>query len=158
MDGALFDAAFASLQAESVLEQRGERVRPGDIAWEAPPEMLRALEGVERELEAAGYLVPEVGTWQPKLGAAASEVVAMGFFLGRLVRVTQELTYTNAQLERLRATLREWFATHAELTVADFRDITGASRKFAVPLLEYADRVGWTVRGGDARRAGGGKG
>ena len=156
MDGALFDAAFASLQAEAVLEQRGERVRPGDIAWEPPPEMLRALEGVERELEAAGYLVPEVGAWQPKLGAAASEVVAMGFFLGRLVRVTQELTYTNAQLARLRATLREWFAAHEELTVADLRDITGASRKFAVPLLEHCDRVGWTVRVGDVRKAGGG--
>ena len=45
-------------------------------------------------------------------------------------------------------------ATHAALTVADFRSFTDASRKYAVPLLEHADRVGWTVRVGDERRRG----
>ena len=154
MDGALFDAAFASLQSESVIEQKGERVRPADIAWAPPAAMLAALEGVERELEAAGYLVPEVGAWQPKLGASAGEVVAMGLFLGRLVRVSAELMYTSGQMTRLRASLDAWFTAHAALTVADFREITGASRKFAVPLLEYGDKAGWTVRVGDERRKG----
>ena len=40
------------------------------------------------------------------------------------------------------------------MTVADFRGITGASRKYGVPLLEHCDRVGWTVRVGDERRRG----
>jgi selenocysteine-specific elongation factor len=55
----------------------------------------------------------------------------------------------------LRAKLREWFVAHDALTVANFRDLTGASRKYAVPLLEHCDRVGWTVRVGDERRRGG---
>ena len=32
---------------------------------------------------------------------------------------------------------------------------SSASRKFAVPLLEHSDRLGWTIRAGDERRAGG---
>ena len=98
--------------------------------------------------------VPEVGEWQAKLGADAAEVAGLGYFLGRLVRVSQELTYSAAQLARLRGSLAKWFATHTVLSVADFRGFTGASRKFAVPLLEHSDRVGWTVRVGDERRVG----
>jgi len=51
--------------------------------------------------------------------------------------------------------LADWFgAGHATLTVADFRGITGASRKYGVPLLEHCDRMGWTVRVGDERKKG----
>lgn len=154
-DSALFDAAFEALVAAGELEQRGERVRTGGLPWEPPAATLALLERVESELEATGYLVPEAAAWQAKLGAAGSEVVALGFFLGRLVRVSQELTYTAAQLERLRTTLSAWFQTHPTLTVASFRDLTGASRKYAVPLLEHTDRLGWTVRVGDERKRGG---
>jgi selenocysteine-specific elongation factor len=155
LDGGVFDAAFASLVADATIEQKGERVRPAGIAWEPPAEVVRQLESVEQELEAAGFLVPEVAHWQKRLGPAAVEVAALGYFLGRLVRVSQELTYTTGQMERLRALLDAWFATHAALTVADFRSFTDASRKYAVPLLEHADRLGWTVRVGDERRRGG---
>ncbi len=154
MDGALFDAAFASLVADATIEQKGERVRPGGVPWEPPAETLRQLEALEAELESAGYLVPEVPAWSAKLGSTAGEVAALGYFLGRLVRVSQELTYTAKQMATLRAKLNEWFATHPTLTVGDFRSFTDASRKYAVPLLEHCDRLGWTVRVGDERRKG----
>ena len=154
METALFDTAYASLMEDGVLEQRGEYVRPADSPWEPPAETMGRLEKVEAELEAAEFLVPETAQWLAKLGAGAQEVVALGTFLGRLVRVSQELTYTDRQMDDLRRRLVTYFATRPEMTVADFRGITGASRKFAVPLLEHCDRVGWTVRVGDARKAG----
>jgi selenocysteine-specific elongation factor len=154
LDGSVFDAAFASLVADATIEQAGERVRPAGVPWEPPAAVMRLLEGVESELEAAGFLVPEVAHWHKRLGQAAAEVAALGYFMGRLVRVSQELTYTAGQLSRLKALLDDWFATHATLTVADFRSFTDASRKYAVPLLEHADRTGWTVRVGDERRKG----
>lgn len=156
IESAMFDAAFEALVAAGELEQRGERVRTGGLPWEPPAATLALLEKVEAELEATGYLVPEVTAWQAKLGPAAPEVAALGYFLGRLVRVSQDLTYTAAQMERLRTTLEAWFRTHPTLTVGSFRDLTGASRKYAVPLLEHTDRQGWTVRVGDERKAGGG--
>jgi selenocysteine-specific elongation factor len=154
-DGQLFDAVFTMLIADEHVVQRGELVRPARTPWAPPPEMKSALEDLERQLEAAGFSVPENAEWNAKLGARASEIAAMGFFLGRLVRVSQDLTYTMQQMEQLRGRLSEWFEKHPALTVANFRDLTGASRKFAVPLLEHCDRVGWTVRVGDERRRGG---
>ena len=155
VDAPLFDAAFASLVADEEIEQQGERVRPAGLPWEPPAATLAQLEALERLLEADGYLVPDNTQWGAKLGASAAEVASLGHFMGRLVRVTTEFTYTAAQMTRLRASLDEWFATHEALTVSDLRGFTGASRKYAVPLLEHADRAGWTVRVGDERRKGG---
>src|SRR5262245_32262118 len=155
LDAALFDLAFAALIADGEIEQTGERVRPGGMPWEPPAAALAALSKLEVMLEVDGFQVPENAAWQKTLGAGAADAAGLGFFLGRLVRVNAELTYTSAQMSRLQTLVSGWFESgHAALTVADFRGITGASRKFGVPLLEHSDRVGWTVRVGDERKKG----
>ena len=153
-DAALFDAAFESLARDGAIEQRGERVRPADSPWEPPADMLAALERLEAELEAAGFGVPETALWTAKLGATAAEVAALGHFLGRLVRVSQDYTLTARQADDLRARIARHFATRPTLTVADFKELAGVSRKWGVPLLEHSDRQGWTARVGDERRKG----
>ena len=40
-----------------------------------------------------------------------------------------------------------------QITAAGFRDLISASRKYSIPLLDYFDRSGVTVRSGDYRRA-----
>jgi hypothetical protein len=155
LDAGLFDQAFAALIADGEIEQTGERVRPGGMPWEPPAAAMARFEKLEGMLEADGFQVPENAAWQKTLGAGAADAAGLGFFLGRLVRVNAELTFTAAQLARLQRLVSEWFeGGHASMTVADFRGITGASRKFGVPLLEHCDRVGWTVRVGDERRKG----
>ena len=155
LDAALFDAAFADLLAEGEIGITADRVRPAGAPWSPPAATLAALERLEGLLEADGYLVPDNDAWAKALGASAGEAAGLGFFLQRLVRVDGQFTYTARQMDRLRTQLAEWFdAGNVALTVADFRGFTGASRKYAVPLLEYADRAGWTVRVGDERRRG----
>src|SRR5439155_957961 len=97
LDAALFDAAFESLAAGGALEQRAERVRPAGEPWAPPADTLAALEKLAGELEAAGLAVPEAAAWRAKLGAAAAEIEALGSFLGRLVRVSQDFTCTARQ-------------------------------------------------------------
>ena len=40
------------------------------------------------------------------------------------------------------------------MTMADLRDLLGTTRKYAVPIGEYLDRIGLTLRDGDVRRLG----
>ncbi|HYM80832.1 MAG TPA: selenocysteine-specific translation elongation factor [Candidatus Limnocylindria bacterium] len=156
LDAPLFDAAFDDLATSGKLALRRERVRPADPPWEPPAEVQAALDRAESELETAGFSVPETPVWAAKLGTLGADVLGLGYFLGRLVRVSQELTYTTRQLEQLRVQLASHFAKRPSLTVAEFKTLTGGlSRKFAVPLLEHCDRVGWTVRVGDERKVGG---
>ena len=151
----LFDAAFEHLVADNVLEQRGERVRVAGEPWEPPAEAIAALEKLEALLEADGLSVPENKEWQVKLGKDAAEVASLGFFLERLVRVNNDLTYTAKQMDRVRKELTAAFEKTPEMTMADFKELFGVSRKFSVPLFEHCDRLGWSVRVGDVRKKGG---
>jgi selenocysteine-specific elongation factor len=51
----------------------------------------------------------------------------------------------------MRRLVRERLAEGKGLTVAEIRDMLGTTRKYAVPLCEYLDRVGVTRREGDLR-------
>jgi selenocysteine-specific elongation factor len=70
---------------------------------------------------------------------------------GELVRVEDGLYYARESLEALRGKVRAWFAGHGDLDPGSFRDLTGLSRKFAIPLLEYFDATRLTVRVGNRR-------
>ena len=69
---------------------------------------------------------------------------------GVLVKVGEAL-YTGRQIAEIRAGLEEAIRTTGSLTMAAFRDLVGTSRKYAVPLLEWFDSTGVTVRSGDVR-------
>ena len=95
-------AGRATGRSSSAASACGRRRARGSRRRRRSPRSRR----VEAELEAAGLAVPENAAWQAKLGAAAGEVDALGMFLGRLVRVSQDFTYTAGQMEALRAEAR----------------------------------------------------
>jgi selenocysteine-specific elongation factor len=83
--------------------------------------------------------------------ARAQRFAQMLINSGELVRVNELIFHRNA-LENLRATLQRFKAEHsARIDVGAFKDLTGVSRKYAIPLLEYLDRQRVTRRVGDAR-------
>jgi selenocysteine-specific elongation factor len=59
--------------------------------------------------------------------------------------------WSGAVLAALVARVREWFDTNATLDPAGFKELTGLSRRTAIPLLEWLDARGTTKRVGDAR-------
>lgn len=70
---------------------------------------------------------------------------------GRLVRISGELVYHREVLEELRASYRGHLQREGKATPASFRELTGLSRKFVIPLMEYFDATKLTVRRGDER-------
>jgi selenocysteine-specific elongation factor len=70
---------------------------------------------------------------------------------GHLARVTADI-YLHADADReMRRLVTDRLQHGAGLTVAEIRDLLGTTRKYAVPLCEYLDRVGVTRREGDLR-------
>ncbi len=67
----------------------------------------------------------------------------------RLVRVSDELVFHASAMESLRTLLVQ--KKGAQFAVPEFKDWTGISRKYAIPLLEYLDRERITRRQGDSR-------
>ncbi|MFO0753059.1 MAG: selenocysteine-specific translation elongation factor [Thermodesulfovibrionales bacterium] len=71
---------------------------------------------------------------------------------GALVRLNDSLYITSPHHERMLGLLKDFFAKKGEMTVAEFRDILGTTRKYALPLLEYLDSHRITLRVGDVRK------
>ncbi|MGD2043713.1 MAG: selenocysteine-specific translation elongation factor [Acidimicrobiia bacterium] len=77
-----------------------------------------------------------------------ADVISLKLRAGELVRIAPGLVYLPEQVEQLERHMSEL----GEFTVAQFRDAAGLSRKYAVPILEWSDKEGLTVRRGDLRR------
>ncbi len=69
---------------------------------------------------------------------------------GALVKVGDSV-YRGSQIAEIRGKLEAALRKDRQITMADFRNLVGTSRKFAVPLLEWFDATGVTVRNGDVR-------
>lgn len=82
----------------------------------------------------------------PGLAKAYDTLIARGVF----VRVGDAL-YHGSQIQAIHQKLESFIAANERMTMAQFRDVLGTSRKYAVPLLEWFDSRGITVRSGDYR-------
>ncbi|MGH8923141.1 MAG: selenocysteine-specific translation elongation factor [Acidimicrobiia bacterium] len=69
---------------------------------------------------------------------------------GQAIRIADDLLYLPSVIKSLIATTQSF---DEPFSVSDFRQRVGISRKYAVPLLEYFDREGITLRQGDRRQA-----
>lgn len=69
---------------------------------------------------------------------------------GALVKVGDDL-YRGTQIAQIRARVEALFKERDRMTASEFRDLLGTSRKYAVPMLEWLDGHGITIRNGDYR-------
>jgi selenocysteine-specific elongation factor len=81
-----------------------------------------------------------------------NEVIRLLEREGAVVRVTTDMYFLAGSIEQLRRTLTKHLTEKGEMTAAAFRDLIGSSRKYTIPLLEFFDRDGLTIRIGDIRR------
>lgn len=71
---------------------------------------------------------------------------------GQLVKVKEDLYYSAESIEDLKIKITEFLKAEGELTPPQFKQLTGASRKYTIPLLEYFDGINLTIRIGDSRK------
>jgi selenocysteine-specific elongation factor len=87
--------------------------------------------------------------------AAVAEVLDLMIGLGEIVRVEGDIYFHAKRVAEVRQRVIDYFKKNEELTVSQFKEMSGgASRKYAMPLLNYFDGVGITERVGDVRIAG----
>lgn len=111
------------------------------------PERQRLMD----ELAVAGASPPPI---QQLAQTHGQDLVRALIRAGDLVQVSEEHAYPAAWIEHVKQLIVDRVQTEGPFTVAEFRDIVGTTRKYAVPLLEYLDLSGVTVRDGNLRKLG----
>ncbi len=146
---AIFEHVLASVQ-EAVQAADVVRLRSHKIVLREEEQQARS--SIESAFEHAGLAAPSVDevlkSCQVDPGRAKS-ILQMLLKDGRLVRVHTDLVLHTSALAGLRAQLAA--RRGQRFTVPEFKQWTGVSRKYAIPLLEYLDRERVTLRQGDLR-------
>jgi len=70
---------------------------------------------------------------------------------GVLVRIKNEIYFHRVPFESLREQLIAYLKSHQEITTPQFKEMTKASRKYVIPLIEYFDQIKLTLRLGEKR-------
>ena len=110
---------------------------------------------VEELLSAQPLAPPDVKQLERDLGLAPArlaEILRVMERNGSIVKVAVDLYFLAEAIDTVKAAVGRHLMQHGSMTAATFRDLFGTSRKYAIPLLEYFDRDGLTVRVGDTRQ------
>ncbi len=151
---AAFNAGLQALVAQGRVEVRGEIVVLAGRGIQLTAEESSAKEQISRAFQKAGLAVP--GAKQVLEGlridrARAEKLLRILLKDGTLIKVTEDLIFHSEALAGLRETIARRKSQSDRINVAVFKELTGLTRKYAIPLLEYLDRERVTRREGDER-------
>ncbi len=86
---------------------------------------------------------------EPKV---AMDVLRLLVEQGHIIKVKEDLYFDNQSIEDLKDRLIDFLKHHGEISTPQFKEMTGASRKYVIPLIEYFDTKNITIRVGDIRK------
>ncbi len=150
----VFTATLDLLAREKNIEAAGDLVRLPGHGVVMKDEEAESKKKIEEAFAVAGLKVPalhEVIAGLKVDKARAQKIVTLLLRDKALIKISDELVFHRGALEQLRALVASQKAKSPKMDVAKFKELTGVSRKYAIPLLEYLDREHVTKRVGDAR-------
>ncbi|MBD3337443.1 MAG: selenocysteine-specific translation factor, partial [Candidatus Eisenbacteria bacterium] len=142
------------------LHARKDRLRWGPDAIRLTPPLQQLRAAMIADLEQRGFVGPHQKEYLDAVGEGIQgvrpdqkgELLAMLMEEGTIARIPPDILLLQEVLEKVPAAVRDFYQSgRSEMSVAQFKDILGVSRKQAVPLLEYLDRERFTRRQGDVR-------
>lgn len=142
------------------LKKKGDIVLDREIVrlTDHKPNLAEDLKKIEEQIvstyEKSGSsppLLKEVMENLPGKADQQKEVLEHLVKQGILVKVKTDLYYHRDNLEKLWQKARDMMKADGELTTPQFKDATGLTRKYLIPLLEHFDSKGLTMRIGDKR-------
>lgn len=155
LGGKEFTALLAAAEQAGELAVVRERVAPAGRTVTLNSGQQKIADGVMAAVSAAGFNPLTVGELKDQFKQRdTDEVIIFLTEQGQAVRVGDDLIISAAVLEEGARRTREHLKAQGKISVSEFRDLLGTTRKYALPLLEWMDEQKITRRAGDERLPG----
>jgi selenocysteine-specific elongation factor len=148
LGGRLFNQTIARAVHEGVVGQNETSVWAADHVVQFTPEQQGQIDGLLARFQSAGYTPPSVAD---AVAAVGEDVFLALVEDGTFARLSDDVVYLSKTYEEMKARVVEQIRKTGALTIANVRDLFGASRKYALALMEYLDEQRVTRRRGDVR-------
>lgn len=149
-----FQFLLAALEKDQLVRCTAQAVAAPAFTAGAEPEIGQLIERLKKELNEAGFQPP---AWNELTEAAglnehlARELLQYLLRTGELKKVGENLYFLDEIITLIKQKVVDYLCANGEITVRELRDVLQASRKYALPLLEYFDKERITRRVGDKR-------
>jgi selenocysteine-specific elongation factor len=150
----VFYSVLGKLAEEGKLEVAGELVHLPGRGVVMKDEEAESKKIIEEAFASAGLKVPSLKEVLAGLKVdktRAQKIVTLLLRDKILIKISEDLVFHQSSLAEIRQRITALKTTTPKIDVARFKEITGVSRKYAIPLLEYLDRERVTRRVGDER-------
>jgi len=154
-DPRFFGPILASLEKEGKAVTERELVKLPGRKGEATTDQAGLQSRIEAELQGGGFEPPTIRELCDTLLCPEKALLDHLNFLvraGRAAKIKSDVFYAPEPLAAIREKLIAHLKEKGEISPPEFRELTGLSRKFMIPLLEYFDSEKVTIRVGDTRR------
>ncbi len=107
---------------------------------------------MEQRVRSGGFAPPELDELLSEFPdkEQASDLLTLLVEQGKLVKVG-EFVFHPSVIEKAKQVVRQLCEQHGSFTASQFREAINTTRKYAIPLLEFLDHIGITIRRGDVR-------
>jgi selenocysteine-specific elongation factor len=154
IDPKLFNLALRDLEKAGKIAVDKEAIKLPDHRVNLRGDLEALREQISRIYLDAGLTPPTAKEIMEKLAGRTREagnVLRVMLNEGALIKVDEDLYFHGDSLKKLREDYRDLLLRDGKATPATFKDLTGLSRKFIIPLMEYFDASKLTIRVGDHR-------
>lgn len=143
-----YSALLSQASAQKRVAEQGAIVRLPEHRVSFSPEQQGRIDELLARFVANPYAPPSVAEAEASIG---SELLNALMEEGRLVRVGESVVFLAETYQEMVERVVRHLQREGTVTVAEVRDMFGASRKYALALMEHLDHQRITKRVGDAR-------
>jgi selenocysteine-specific elongation factor len=145
----VFNASISRVVSLNLLMESGSFVAVPSHKVTFDNAQQAKVQTLMRKFAAHPFGPPSVKECQAEVG---EEVYAALIEMGELTAVSQEVVFRTSDYETMVTKIKSMLKTKGQATLAEVRDLLGATRKYVQALLEHLDAIGVTVREGEARK------
>ena len=154
-DSKFFNMLFAKLAKENIIVIDKNIIKLTGHEVELEVDQHEIKQKIQKIYENAGLTPPFFRTVCEDLKLdkkTASSVLHMLIDEKNIVKTKDDLYFDALEIKKLEEKLVAFLKEKGSVSTPEFKEMTGISRKYVIPLIEYFDSVNLTLRVGDTRQ------
>ena len=151
----LFDHILRRLGEEGHISESNALIKSTDHEIKLSAEDEKTAQLILDLLEEAAFVTPPARVLAEQVGKPKEhidKILGALIGLGKIIRFEGDIHITSQNVEKAKSLLEEFARKRKEISVGEFRELLGTTRKYAMPILVYFDEAGLTTRVGDVRQ------
>jgi len=145
---------LSMIEKEGLIKRLGSEYALTSHEIKISDEMINLYEKLEKRIIHNGFIPITTKEISGKFELSEKKCLELLHVLKnqkKLVKVNIDLWMHSKNIDRLYLLNKNHFQSNNELDITSFKSYTGLTRKFAIPVLEFCDKQGWTLRLGNLR-------